>query len=105
MSSNKLWCQMCGKTVESILPRATCPSCGAMLVRVPVKDALLARAEQGERDAQIWRHNAENWFARAERAEALNQRLVEALKELIDGFEIDDAKLNSLIAEWKESEK
>lgn len=41
--TDKLWCQMCGKPADgstSLLPGATCPSCGAVLVEVPAKDIL-----------------------------------------------------------------
>jgi len=44
---------MCGETAESILPRATCPRCGAMLVETPSADSWQTRAERAEKELAI----------------------------------------------------
>lgn len=56
--TNKLWCQMCGKTVgDEIFPRlSNCQWCGAVLVEAPSKDGLLEEVlltQLAKRDALI----------------------------------------------------
>ena len=54
--TDKLWCQMCGKTADgsmSLLPRPTCPSCGAVLVEAPTQDYWRERAERAEKELAI----------------------------------------------------
>ena len=72
----------------------------------PGEEALLARAEQQERDAHIWRHNAENWCARAEKAELMIDRLFECWEQLFDGHIKTEraaqyAKWRALADEWE----
>lgn len=75
---------------------------------------LLARAEQGERDARIFRHNAENWYASAEKYKSMIGRLFDAghyamalleiRKTSIHDHEIVD-QWDALVAEWKEGKQ
>lgn len=114
MSEQWKLCSNCGN-VPMKTPNHTilCNTCHRELLPEiwqsrPLEDALLARAEQGERDAQIWRHNAENWYASTEKAKSMIERLIEAggrLHRVLPDVNVNsliDRNWQTLVAEYKE---